>query len=89
MGITGAPGPVSGLTNEPMPGGGGGVNGGGCGGNSLSGMVGGVGARVMRGPGWKWDKQDGGEGHLGTVRQFDSPEEVVVVWDNGTAANYR
>ncbi|XP_028968353.1 E3 ubiquitin-protein ligase MIB1 [Galendromus occidentalis] len=52
-------------------------------------MVGGVGARVMRGPGWKWDKQDGGEGHLGTVRNFESPEEVVVVWDNGTAANYR
>ena len=33
--------------------------------------------------------QDGGEGHLGTVRNFESPEEVVVVWDNGTAANYR
>lgn len=49
----------------------------------------GVGARVMRGPDWKWGKQDGGEGHLGTVRNFESPEEVVVVWDNGTAANYR
>lgn len=33
--------------------------------------------------------QDGGEGHVGTVRNFESPEEVVVVWDNGTAANYR
>lgn len=43
----------------------------------------------MRGPDWKWGKQDGGEGHLGTVRNFESPEEVVVVWDNGTAANYR
>ncbi|RWS13087.1 E3 ubiquitin-protein ligase mind-bomb-like protein [Dinothrombium tinctorium] len=49
----------------------------------------GVGARVMRGPDWKWGKQDGGEGHLGTVRNFESNEEVVVVWDNGTAANYR
>jgi hypothetical protein len=48
-----------------------------------------VGARVMRGPDWKWGKQDGGEGHLGTVRNFESLEEVVVVWDNGTAANYR
>lgn len=48
-----------------------------------------VGARVMRGPDWKWGKQDGGEGHVGTVRNFESPEEVVVVWDNGTAANYR
>ena len=43
----------------------------------------------MRGPDWKWGKQDGGEGHVGTVRNFESVEEVVVVWDNGTAANYR
>lgn len=49
----------------------------------------GVGTRVIRGPDWKWGKQDGGEGHVGTVRNFESPEEVVVVWDNGTAANYR
>lgn len=33
--------------------------------------------------------QDGGEGHVGTVRSFESHEEVVVVWDNGIAANYR
>ncbi|XP_023247906.1 E3 ubiquitin-protein ligase MIB1 isoform X2 [Copidosoma floridanum] len=52
-------------------------------------MMDGVGARVIRGPEWKWGKQDGGEGHVGTVRNFESPEEVVVVWDNGTAANYR
>lgn len=26
---------------------------------------------------------------MGTVRNFESPEEVVVMWDNGTAANYR
>ena len=52
-------------------------------------MMEGVGARVLRGPDWKWSKQDGGEGHVGTVRNFESPEEVVVVWDNGTAANYR
>ncbi|XP_062563815.1 E3 ubiquitin-protein ligase mind-bomb [Armigeres subalbatus] len=49
----------------------------------------GVGSRVIRGPDWKWGKQDGGEGHVGTVRNFESQEEVVVVWDNGTAANYR
>jgi hypothetical protein len=36
-----------------------------------------------------FSSQDGGEGHVGTVRNFESPEEVVVVWDNGTAANYR
>ncbi|XP_072016181.1 E3 ubiquitin-protein ligase MIB1-like [Amphiura filiformis] len=52
-------------------------------------MMEGVGARVARGPDWKWGKQDGGDGHIGTVRSFESPEEVVVVWDNGTAANYR
>ncbi|ESO07042.1 hypothetical protein HELRODRAFT_191290 [Helobdella robusta] len=56
---------------------------------SRSGIVEGVGARVIRGPDWKWGKQDGGEGHVGTVRNFESSEEVVVVWDNGTAANYR
>ncbi|GAB0098858.1 E3 ubiquitin-protein ligase mind-bomb [Sergentomyia squamirostris] len=49
----------------------------------------GIGSRVIRGPDWKWAKQDGGEGHCGTVRNFESSEEVVVVWDNGTAANYR
>lgn len=49
----------------------------------------GVGSRVVRGPDWKWGKQDGGEGHVGTLRSFESPEEVLVVWDNGTAANYR
>lgn len=49
----------------------------------------GVGARVVRGPNWRWGKQDGGEGHVGTVRKFESSEEVVVVWDNGIAANYR
>ncbi|OWA50119.1 E3 ubiquitin-protein ligase MIB1 [Hypsibius exemplaris] len=49
----------------------------------------GVGARVVRGPDWKWGQQDGGDGNVGTVRTFESPEEVVVVWDNGQAANYR
>jgi E3 ubiquitin-protein ligase mind-bomb len=48
-----------------------------------------VGCRVVRGPDWKWNKQDGGEGSCGTVRSFESNEEVVVVWDNGTGANYR
>ncbi len=48
-----------------------------------------IGYRVVRGPDWKWGKQDGGEGHVGTVRSFENPEEVLVLWDNGTAANYR
>ncbi|KAG8227571.1 hypothetical protein J437_LFUL000671, partial [Ladona fulva] len=61
----------------------------GAGSRSTRFMMEGVGARVIRGTDWKWGKQDGGEGHVGTVRNFESPEEVVVVWDNGTAANYR
>ena len=48
-----------------------------------------VGTRVVRGPDWKWGGQDGGEGHLGTLRRSKSGKEVIVVWDNGTAANYR
>ncbi|CAK9294082.1 unnamed protein product [Gordionus sp. m RMFG-2023] len=48
-----------------------------------------IGSRVVRGPDWKWGKQDGGEGYVGTVRNFESPEEVLIVWDHGTAANYR
>ena len=48
-----------------------------------------IGYRVVRGPDWKWGNQDGGEGHAGTVRSFENSEEVLVLWDNGTAANYR
>ena len=49
----------------------------------------GIGYRVVRGPDWQWEKQDGGEGRVGTVRGFESRDEVLVLWDNGTAANYR
>lgn len=49
----------------------------------------GVGYRVVRGPDWQWGRQDGGEGRVGTVRGFESKDEVLVLWDNGTAANYR
>lgn len=48
-----------------------------------------VGARVVRGQDWKWGVQDGGEGHLGTFRKGKSTNEGVVIWDNGTVANYR
>ncbi|KAJ8960892.1 hypothetical protein NQ318_020191 [Aromia moschata] len=46
-------------------------------------MMEGVGARVIRGPDWKWGKQDGGEGHVGTVRNFESPMKW---WWCGTTA---
>jgi len=48
-----------------------------------------LGTRVVRGPDWKWDEQDGGDGHMGTVRKYKNSEEVIIVWDKGTVANYR
>lgn len=48
-----------------------------------------IGYRVVRGPDWKWGKLDGGDGHVGTVRSFESSKEVLVLWDNGTVAKYR
>lgn len=50
-------------------------------------LLGLVGARVIRGPNWKRGKQDGGEGHMGTVKGFESTKEVLVVWDNGKTVN--
>ncbi|CAF1398630.1 unnamed protein product [Didymodactylos carnosus] len=47
-----------------------------------------VGTRVVRGPDWKWQKQDGGEGHVGTVQSFDN-NDVLIVWDYGLSASYR
>lgn len=45
------------------------------------------GTRVVRGPDWKYGKQDGGEGHVGTVKMFEencnNEQEVMVVWDYG------
>lgn len=55
-----------------------------------------VGYRVVRGPDWRWNDQDGGEGNLGTVVEVGksgsntSPEKTVIVqWDNGARTNYR
>ena len=54
------------------------------------------GLRVVRGPDWKWDDQDGGEGCLGTVAESPAggtvsraTEGVVVQWDAGNRCNYR
>ena len=47
------------------------------------------GTRVVRGPDWKYGKQDGGEGHTGTVKALENPtdseqeQQVVVAWDLG------
>lgn len=55
-----------------------------------------VGLRVVRGRDWKWDNQDDGEGHVGTVVEIGksgsttSPDKTVVVqWDSGSRTNYR
>ena len=58
-----------------------------------------TGLRVVRGPGWKWGDQDGGEGWVGTVVEVQLSEvpvgartmaaAVVVQWDNGNRCNYR
>jgi hypothetical protein len=46
------------------------------------------GTRVVRGPDWKHGKQDGGEGHVGTVKIIENgsnneQQEAIVIWDHG------
>lgn len=51
-----------------------------------------VGVRVVRGPDWKWNDQDDGEGHVGTVVEVGKSgikNVVVVQWDAGTRMDYR
>ena len=50
-----------------------------------------AGFRVVRGPDWCWQDQDGGEGHVGTVVDVDqcSSGSVTVQWDCGNRSQYR
>ena len=57
-----------------------------------------IGDRVVRGPDWKWQDQDGGRGLEGSVRGLrqwhpqdpsNQTTEVVVLWDHGLYGNYR
>ena len=53
-----------------------------------------AGLRVVRGPNWQWNNQDGGEGTLGTVEGITSwsnveGEGVSIRWDGGNCYNYR
>ena len=45
------------------------------------------GTRVVRGPDWEYGKQDGGEGHVGTIKTFENKNneqgEANVIWDHG------
>ncbi|KAI8750496.1 E3 ubiquitin-protein ligase MIB2, partial [Biomphalaria glabrata] len=54
------------------------------------------GIRVVRGPDWTYEDQDGGEGHVGTVVQVPGKDDsstpdkhVTVLWDNGNRHLYR
>lgn len=40
-----------------------------------------VGDRVVRGPDWKWDNQDGGKGGKGTVVEIKRRGWVIITWD--------
>ena len=55
-----------------------------------------VGVRVVRGPDWEWDDQDGGEGCVGTVvavgksgSRAAADKKVSVQWDCGFKSEYR
>ncbi|XP_059468755.1 E3 ubiquitin-protein ligase MIB2-like [Neocloeon triangulifer] len=57
-----------------------------------------IGTRVIRGPDWRWNDQDNGLGHVGTVVEVGraGPNAgstlegtVVVLWDHGYRSNYR
>lgn len=48
-----------------------------------------VGAKVMRGPDWKYDNQDGGAGNVGVIKKFNSVMGVVTVaWPNSYEDGY-
>jgi len=55
-----------------------------------------VGVGVVRGPGWVWGDQDGGEGFAGTIiatsdsdKKLFGPRTVTVHWDTGMKACYQ
>ena len=49
-----------------------------------------AGLRVVRGPNWKYQDHDGGEGYVGTVVGIDTTQKKAEVqWDVGTRGEYR
>ena len=46
-----------------------------------------VGARVVRGPAWKWGEQDGGVGGQGVVEAIDDDGWSKVKWDKSGKTN--
>lgn len=53
-----------------------------------------IGDEVVRGPDWKWDNQDGGDGTVGEVTEIcDSSVppragQIIVKWPGGIQAKY-
>ena len=47
------------------------------------------GVRVLRGRDWAGGEEDGGEGHLGTVRASPGDGVVHVLWDTGQQSTCR
>ena len=53
-----------------------------------------IGDKVRRGPDWKWNEQDGGDGQIGKVEELNSspfgdPGWCAVRWQNGKRYGYR
>merc|ERR1719281_1558306 len=51
-----------------------------------------IGAKVKRGPDWKWEKQDGGKGGIGTIippSESTNDGWCQVRWAHGKTNNYR
>ena len=48
-----------------------------------------VGMKVVRGPGWKYSNEDGGEGTIGEVVKILKDSKVNVTWPNGNTLDYR
>ena len=48
-----------------------------------------VGLRVVRGPQWEWEDQDGGEGTVGTVVATEEGGDALVEWDCGGRYRYK
>lgn len=43
-----------------------------------------LGLRVVRGPDWSWEDEDGGEGYTGTLYHIDNVDKTAIIqWDNG------
>ena len=42
-----------------------------------------VGLRVIRGPDWNLNNDDGGEGHVGTLAEVGDDGNAKIIWDGG------